>query len=509
MTIKGYLGIDVGTQGLSVVLADSDLRVLAVGESNYAMVAGLAEACYEQRPQDWLLALSSAMDDLRSKLTAATQVWDVLAIGVSGQMHGEVLVDRDDQVLCPARLWCDGRNEAEGRELTGLLNTKFPKRMTAARWLWTLRNRAQLAECVVRITTPAGWISNQLTGNWDLGIGDASGMFPIDQATLDYDQNLLEQFDQRVHGTGVPPLKRLLPRVRMAGEEAGVLNTTAAELLGLTAGIPVAPAEGDQPAALAGSMIGEAGAVAASFGTSVCVNAVGDRPFQGVSQMIDHFCAVDGKPINMVFLRNGTTFMNSVIKMFARVAQQDHDSFAAIIQQAVHAPADCGGLLALPFMDDEPGLGIARGGMAGFFGFDPVNGLPGHVIKAALMASIFNLKMGVDVLDRQSLPRTRMVLTGGLTRTPELAQILADVFATPVEVPPGSDEGTAVGSACLAKYRLNRMQCAGAVTWTEFLADQRKTEGIVFQPCPENTIEYLQVYDRYRQLVDRFRCVTA
>ena len=123
---------------------------------------------------------------------------------------------------------------------------------------------------------------------------------------------MLASFDELV-GDSVASLKTMLPTVRSAGESGGELNSAGAELLGLPEGIVVAPAEGDQPAALAGSLIGAAGMVSVSFGTSVCANSVGDRPFSGVSDSVDHFCAVDGKPINMVCLRNGTTYMLSLI----------------------------------------------------------------------------------------------------------------------------------------------------------------------------------------------------
>jgi len=195
--------------------------------------------------------------------------------------------------------------------------------MTAARWLWTIRQRPQEAAATARLTTPAGWIAHRLTGGWTLGIGDAAGMFPIDQATLDYDRRLLADFDalvaRSVPGVRVLPLAALLPDVRCAGADGGVLDAHGAALLGLPAGVPVAPAEGDQPAALAGSLIAAAGTVSMSFGTSVVANSVGDRPFQGVSRAIDHFCAPDGKPINMVWLRNGTTPLNTVVGMFGGV----------------------------------------------------------------------------------------------------------------------------------------------------------------------------------------------
>ncbi len=191
---KGFLGIDAGTQGLSIVLTDPHLNVLATGEGDYGMVPGLSEGCYEQLPADWELALSAAMNSLKSKLPDVEL--EVLGIGISGQMHGEVLMDDECNVLRSARLWCDRRNDAEGVELTERFGVKVPKRMTVARWLWTLRNQPEMASSVARMTTPAGWLAHRLTGQWMLGIGDASGMFPIDQETLDYAKPPLESFDE-------------------------------------------------------------------------------------------------------------------------------------------------------------------------------------------------------------------------------------------------------------------------------------------------------------------------
>ena len=118
MNVQGYLGIDAGTQGLSVIFTDEALKILAHGEGSYDMVPGLAAECYEQQPGDWEHALATAMADLRRKLAASGVEMAVQAIGISGQMHGEVLADELGRSLGPARLWCDGRNEAEGHELT-------------------------------------------------------------------------------------------------------------------------------------------------------------------------------------------------------------------------------------------------------------------------------------------------------------------------------------------------------------------------------------------------------
>lgn len=499
----GFLGIDAGTQGLTVALTDEDLKVIATGDGHYEMVAGLPEGCYEQNPADWESALATAMNDMRGKLSGSTKKLDVRAIGISGQMHGEVLVDQQSQLLGPARLWCDSRNEKEGHELTHNLKIKMPKRLTASRWLWTVRNKPALAKKTARITTPAGWLSHRLTSHWNLGIGDASGMFPIDPIGLQYDQQKLDRFDHLVSSVDIRSLSQLLPTVRVAGEDGGTLNAEAATLLGLRKGIPVAPAEGDQPAALAGSMIGDAGMVSVSFGTSVCANSVGDHAFDGVCDGVDHFCAVDGKPINMIFLRNGTSFMNTVVQMFADATEEISDSFDDMMRKVITADLDCGGVMALPFMDDEPGLGISQGGSAAICGLNTLNAKPGNVVKAVLLATMFNLKMGVEILDQQQFPRTQLVLTGGLTKTPELGQLLADVMQTTVMLPPGSDEGTAIGSALMAKYRYCVIKGL-AGSWADFLREHSKNNSRRFEPDAGKKETYNRLFDNYRLLVKRF-----
>ena len=494
---KGFLGIDAGTQGLSVVFTDEQLQVLGTGDGGYEMVPGLDEGCYEQRPEDWESALSAAMADLRAKLDG--QEIEVLGIGVSGQMHGEVLADASGQSIGSARLWCDIRNEAEGAELTERFGVKVPKRMTVARWLWTIRNDPEKAKRAAKMTTPSGWLAFRLTGEWVLGVGDASGMFPIDQATMNYDERLLASFDELV-SADVTSLRDLLPEVRYAGQDGGRLGAFGAEILGLPEGTPVAPAEGDQPASLAGSLIGEAGMVSASFGTSVCANSVGDRPFQGVSDAVDHFCAPDGKPINMVWLRNGTIFMNTVVEMLGSISGDRESSFAQLMPLMVEAEHDCGGLLALPFMDDEPGLGVHRGGTALLVGLNANNATPGNAVKAALLATMFNLRLGSEQLDEQGFPRAEIVLAGGVTKTPEAGQVLANVFNTKVSLLQSAEEGTAWGAALMACFRQRTARGSDA-SWSEFLQEWRTENALSFEPNQEVVALYEQIYAKYKALL--------
>jgi len=238
-----------------------------------------------------------------------------------------------------------------------------------------------------------------------------------------------------------------------------------------------------------------------SFGTSVVANAVGDRAFKGVDRAIDHFCAVDGKPINMVWLRNGTTALNVIVEMFGKAAVgHSGDAFAAVIPQVLAAPDDCGGLQALPFMDDEPGAGVSRGGTALVVGLHDTNATPGNVAKAMLLATIFNLRLGSEGLEARGFPRKRIVLSGGLTQTPALGQLVADAFRTPVVILEGATEGTAAGAALMAKYRDGRLAGKGG-DWQSFLADQAADGGRRFEPRPAAAAAFDRMYARHRRLV--------
>lgn len=507
--MKGYLGIDNGTQGLSVVFTTEDLHIVTTGDGHYDFVESLESGCFEQRCEDWDNALITAMNNLRSNFKEKFHNNDeieILAIGISGQMHGEVLIDEKGKSISPVRIWCDNRNAEEGFELTKLFGSKIPKRSTCARFLWTTRFETYKAVAAKHITTPAGWMSYRLTGQHVLGIGDASGMFPIDQTSLQYDISMLSKFDKLVNNPQIRSISNLLPKIKRAGEDSGKLNETGARLLGInTTGIPVAAAEGDQVAAMAGSLISKAGSISCCFGTSVCANSVGEKAFLGVSKAVDHFWSADGKPINMVWLRNGTTFLNAIISSYGGLLKtcscKVDNIFEAVMPLIIEVPDDCGGLLALPFMHDEPGLDVSHGGSAVILGLSQENSTVGNIAKAALLSVMFNLKIGCEILDEQGYPRNELVLTGGLAKTPECGQILSNVFNTPVSLLESSDEGSSWGAALMAKYRHDRIY--GSVDdWSSFLdsiASQRNKRRFI--PVKESVSTYDTIFLRYRKLL--------
>ena len=203
----------------------------------------------------------------------------------------------------------------------------------------------------------------------------------------------------------------------------------------------------------------------------------------------------------MVWLRNGTTYMNTIVEMVGNVLGGKHGtSFDSVMPLVLQAAPDCGGVLALPFMDDEPGLGISRGGTAMLYGINTENAFPGNAVKAALLSTMFNLRLGSEVLDAQGYPRSELVLTGGLTKTPELAQILADVFDTPVTLLENAAEGTAWGAALLAKFRHEKLK-GSAVDWVSFLATNSAASHGQFRPDSSAVPIYAAVFEKYKKLL--------
>jgi sugar (pentulose or hexulose) kinase len=195
--------------------------------------------------------------------------------------------------------------------------------------------------------------------------------------------------------------------------------------------------------------------------------------------------------------------MNTVVEMFGRALPAGGDpgaAFAAVMPQVLAAPDDCGGIAALPFLDDEPGIGVSRGGTAALIGLDGTNATPGNVAKAMLLATIFNLRMGSDLLDAQGFPRTEIILSGGLTKTPGLGQILADGFHTPVVLLDGATEGTAWGAALMAKFRTEAL-AGKAAAWPAFLQRHATGTPTRFTPRPKSAAALDRAFARHQRLV--------
>eukprot|EP00536_Pseudo-nitzschia_multiseries_P008528 jgi/Psemu1/198308/e_gw1.217.11.1 len=553
-TILCHLGIDVGTQGLTALLvecgpSDNDgtsscisPRIVAMGDGNYGFVPDLPEGCYEQNPSDWENALVRALVQIQEHTAKKSIAVSIRAICVTGQMHGCVMIDNDGRSIGTARLWCDARNQEEADKLTELFGERVPKRLTAARYLWSLKHQPEASRKCFAMTTPAGYIAHRLTSTQEssprllLGVGEASGMFPVRgnaaSGECEYRPDWIRAFDNHVESaisSGIRSLADLLPTIRTAGDvrdhtgqRAVVLNpfilegwlSEAKSLFTSSDSILVAPAEGDQPTALAASLIGEPGMISCSFGTSVVANMVGSANSGSSTahlQAVDRFNAVNGQPISMVWLRNGTTFLNRMVESYG-------GDFASLMTQVVEAPTDCGGLLALPFLDDETGSSVSRGGTAMIVGFDGQreNHQAGNIIKASIVSVMFNLLIGTQQVEATETKnddnvKKEIVLTGGLSKTPETGQILADIFDRPVRLLEASDEGGAWGAALLAKYyddceSRNRAKEGERIPpkfddWLTFLKTIEAKEQQTFFPRAEQVAIYHKMLTKYKKLL--------
>jgi sugar (pentulose or hexulose) kinase len=346
----------------------------------------------------------------------------------------------------------------------------------------------------------------------------------MDASTHNYREDLIQLFQDKYHDhNNHRPLSELLPEVVVCGNDAGTVTPEAAVWLGLppaTIGIPVAAAEGDQTAALVGSLIGEAGMVSCSFGTSVCANLVGGSAEDSEairSPMVNHFSAANGNPIYMVWLRNGTTYFNTMVKSYSpspsgdlKEGENENNAFDSVMPQVISAPADCGGLLAMPFMDDEPGLGVTEGGTATLIGWNPTNATVGNACKAALLGTMFNLKKGMNYLKEKGVTMRVILLSGGLAKTPEMGQVVADVFGLPVRLLQGAEEGCSWGAAVLAKYRCHKLEqttskdSTGANTndWIDFLKSITTPPMQSFHPYPPDSALYELSFQKYQNLLE-------
>lgn len=335
-------------------------------------------------------------------------------------------------------------------------------------------------------------------------------MFPIH--ALNYDQDMIVKFNKLTQQEQkIKPVHQLLPQVVLVGQDAGTVTDEAAKRFpGLKPGIPVSAPEGDQPAALAGSLIGRPGLISCSFGTSVCANVVGfsnedkSTTVRTNSQSsVDIFCAPNGQTIYMVWLRNGTTFFNTIVSNYSDGTQKA--SFERIMPLVLKAPPDCEGLVALPFMDDEPGLKISEGGTALIMGWNAYNSkCPGNACKAALTATMYNLKLGLEdlLLQRPEQPLTEIVLSGGLVLTPETGQILSNIMDLPVRLLTAAEEGCSWGAAVLAKYRY--LCCTGGCTedWPTYLESiTLPSDSTLFLPKRSEVMLYGEHYKKYKRLL--------
>ena len=482
-----FLGLDVGTQGTKGLLLDADAGAI-VGRAarSYGLIEGLAEGAggaggaAEQHPETWIGAVSEVARELLAEIDPAR----LGGVGVSGQQHGLVVLDAEDRVVRPAKLWCDTATAAEADELSERLGRRVPAGFTAPKVLWLTRREPESWARTRRVLLPHDYVNLRLTGRFATEAGDASGTGYFDVRERRYDERALELLELTDR---VPPLVE-------AGEPAGELSEDGAELLGLPrGGVLVAAGGGDNMLSAMGSGATRPGIAVCSLGTSGTVFAHSAEPVVDPDGLIAAFCDSTGGWLPLLCVMNAT----GVTEEVRALCGCDHE---VLTREASGVPPGSGGLLLVPYLVGErvPDLPRASGLLAGL---RPGGLRRGVLYRAALEGVALNLAWGVERMRGLGLAVDRVRLAGGGARNPLWRQVLADAFEAPVEVL-AERESAALGAALQALWTARRSsgESCGA---DEVAAPFVRTTGEGAEPDPAGTQVLREARRRFEELVAR------
>lgn len=467
---KTVLGIEFGSTRIKAALIGEDHMPIASG--SYEWENRYENGIWTYTLEDIWTGLQESYRRLSNKVLEEynTPLQTVGAIGFSGMMHGYMAFDQDENLLVPFRTW---RNTITGRaseELTELFQFNIPQRWSIAHLYQAILNGESHIHDISFLTTLAGYVHWKVTGQKVLGIGEASGMFPIDSRTNDYDAGKIELFNQRLKAENISwELQDILPTALVAGEAAGVLTEEGARLLDpaeqLQAGIPLCPPEGDAGTGMVAtnSVAERTGNVSA--GTSVFAMIVLENPLSQVYPEIDMVTTPTGKPVAMVHSNNCTSDLNAWVALFGEFTDAlgveigQSELFEMLYQQALTGDADGGGLLAYNYLSGEHITHFEEG--RPLFVRTPESRFTlSNFMRAHLFSALGALKIGLDILFEQEQVEVDQVLGhGGFFKTEGVGQkFMAAAMNVPVAVMETAGEGGAWGIALLAAFMLHKAQ---------------------------------------------------
>jgi len=502
------LGIELGSTRIKACLIGPDPSVvLAVGEHDWEnqLVDGLWSYSLMDVWSGVQAAFAGLLADAERRHGVRPTTFG--AIGVSAMMHGYLAFDDADELLVPFRTWRNTNTGPAAAELTSAFSFNIPLRWSIAHLHQAVLDREPHVAEIRLITTLAGYVHWKLTGQRVLGVGDASGMFPIDPATRDYDARLIEHFDGLV-ASRAPSLHigDLLPRVLVAGQPAGELTPEGALLLdptgGLGPGILLCPPEGDAGTGMVAtnSVAPRAGNVSA--GTSIFAMVVLERPLTKVHEELDVVTTPAGDLVAMVHCNNGASELAAWVGIFRQFAEatgtpvSPDNAYSALFLEALDGDPDCGGLLAYNQLAGEPIAGLADGRPL-IVRTNDSNFTLANLMRAQLYGVFATLSLGMGVLDDEGVELDRMFAHGGIFRTAHVAQrFLAAALRAPVSITETASEGGAWGIALLASYAAN----GGTESLAEFLHSHvfRGTSFTDVEPHPDDVDGFATYLIRYR-----------
>lgn len=505
---QAILGIEFGSTRIKSVLISHDGTPLAQGSHTWEnqLVDGLWTYSEEAIWDGLHRCYASLAADVEQKY--GCQITGLASIGISAMMHGYLPFDAEGRLLAPFRTWRNTNTGQAAKELSELFNFNIPLRWSISHIYQAILNGEDHVKDVRFLTTLAGYVHWKLTGRKVLGVGDASGMLPIDSTTRNFDQAMIEKFDQLIAPRHLPwRIEEILPEVLLAGADAGKLTEEGAKLLDptgtLPAGIPLCPPEGDAGTGMTATNAVRPRTGNVSAGTSSFSMIVLEKSLSKPYEMIDMVTTPDGLPVAMVHCNNCTSEINTWMSLFKEVADAVGANvdmgqlFSLMFNKSLEGDADCGGLLAYNYVSGEPVTGFAEGRpLFVHSATDRMN--LANFMRSQLYAAIAVLKVGNDVLlKNEHVVVDRLMAHGGYFTTKGVGQrYLAAALNAPISVMETAGEGGAWGIALLAAYLVDKKEgepLADYLESTIFAGDN----GVEVEPDPkdvEGFNAYAEVY---------------
>jgi sugar (pentulose or hexulose) kinase len=461
---KTSLGIELGSTRIKAVLIDEDCRPVASGGHDWEN--RLIDGVWTYNLEDVWTGIQSCFRKLAEEVRSryGVPLAKTSSMGISAMMHGYLVFGKEGAQLVPFRTWRNTITEQAAAGLTGKFSFNIPQRWSIAHLYQAILNREAHVKDIAFLTTLSGYIHWKLSGEKVLGLGDASGMFPIDSGTNNFNARMLEQFNTLCEGKGFGwTLPDILPTVLTAGENAGILTEEGARLLDpsgvLNAGIPLCPPEGDAGTGMVAtnSVAERTGNISA--GTSVFAMVVLEKELSQVYTEIDMVTTPAGKPVAMVHCNSCTSDLDAWLGMFRELTglfgvKVDKPAFYdALYFKALEGETDCGGLLSYNYYSGEPITGLEQG--RPLFVRSPDSRLTlANFMRTILFSTMGTLKLGMDILTEKEKVRLDTLLGhGGLFKTKGVGQkLMAAALNVPVAVMESAGEGGAWGIALLAAY---------------------------------------------------------
>ena len=460
------LGIELGSTRIKAVLIGPDHSPLASGA--YDWENKLEDGVWTYHLEDVWTGIQAAVAQLGEEVRRryGVPLTGAGAMGVSAMMHGYLPFDREGRQLCGFRTWRNTFTEGAAAELTELFQYNIPARWSVAHLYHAMKQGEPHVKDIAYLTTLAGYVHWKLTGQKVLGVGEAAGMFPVEEPGR-FCSKMLSQFDSQLERERLPwKLEQVLPQVLLAGEPAGELTEEGAKLLDPTGafrpGVPFCPPEGDAGTGMAATNSVSPRTGNVSAGTSIFAMVVLEKPLSQVHREIDLVATPAGLPVAMVHCNTCTSDLDAWVKLFSQLLQaagaklSKGELYDLVYHQALEGDPDCGGLVSFNCYSGEPVIGLEEG--QPLFTRKPESPLTlGNFARAQLYAAMAALRLGMEILFGEQVALEKLYGHGGLFKTKGVGQrLMAGALGVPVAVMETAGEGGPWGMALLAMYRKER-----------------------------------------------------